>query len=407
MLANFLKDLPGFTGLIARHLHNSLDTVQDGLCIASALSLVSLVKSERVFSSQVDCVPNLFCAVLGESGTGKTKCQTIMTDILTRSGGAELLMGEPGTYQGVLKALSRSNRCLLIWDEFGHALSELSRSSNGNRALILSTLMKVYSANGKFYIGNELKGAGVDDKRIDIDKPHLSVLAASTPDKFYDTMSEDAINDGLFPRFLAFSAPEKDTFKEPNTEYSVVDIINEAKYWLIGELDTGRRGNLSDISYRTPSFDVKFNKRSLDMEKRSFQKLVLDADKSTERAFWRRGFEATLRVALTLSDSDNCSTELLELSSGLVRHLIKANIAVCAEKLYSSVEERNYDKWRIKFLKAVPEGTTVSKSQLTRKLQRCPSRLRNDILNELLDSRIFFEQPNHDGETFFTHPNSN
>ena len=209
-LSWYLGKCPGVVGEIARYIDSRLETHLPGVSLGTAISFVAALKSDKI-QSQSGLISNIYTLCLAPPGTGKTTAQRVITEICAACEITPLLMGQPGSDSGLLKRLQKHPRQLLLWDEFGLALAEISKSSSSYRVAIIKVVMDLFSAANSIYIGKELKG----EERVDLHRPQLSIGAASTPDMFFDTLTEYFINRGFVPRLLVFEESRNFIFKEP------------------------------------------------------------------------------------------------------------------------------------------------------------------------------------------------
>lgn len=369
-----LDTLPGLAGDIARLIDNKLDASRPHISIPAALSFVSALKAGRV-ECQEGTSPNLYCCVVAGSGTGKSRAQDVIRDLVVEANLESLLMGKPASDSGLLKALSTNPRQFLIWDEFGIALSELSKAAASHRALILSTLMELFSQAGKLFIGKEYS----EQRRVDIASPFLSLFVASTPNRFFGALNQDFVEDGFLPRWLIFFPPAK--LKPDKSAFEVPDDIAQR----IVALDTptvGGEGNIARILGVQKKFIPPVeNQRMFQLD---FKYQTERAKNEVQRIFWSRGFEQYLKLVMVLADGDAPTFEEGMFAFGMVKDIIASEIETCERSLYASERERTKERFRA----MIEVGKTITLSQLTRKSWRLnlSKTERLALVDDLIDS---------------------
>lgn len=388
--ASTLEVLPGLVGDIARWIDSTLVHSQPGISIPIALSFVAALKSKRV--SPVLGVPvNLYTCSIAPSGTGKSQAQSALASLIKKCNLESLMMGKPASDSGLLRSLAESPRRLLVWDEFGIALSELAGSSNSYRALILATIMDLFSSAKSNYRGKEYS----QQARVDIKEPYLSIFAASTPGRFFDSLSASFIEDGFLPRWLIF-------FSDVNDKEQGQRDINDIPSDIIQRILTIERapnrtsgGNIERIIEKQTKV-LKINHSELQTQKN----ILAASSKATnekERVLWSRAYEQAIKISTILTDGD--LVDWMELCSGfmMVIQIIEEQIKHCDSKLSESDNryEKDRAQTRDKFLQLLQPGEKLSQSELCRKSFRflSPSD-RKGLINDLLESgiwEIFYE----------------
>lgn len=366
-----LDSAPGTYGKLAKLIDKTLGWSKDSACIslASALSLLGMLKSGRVFAAGIH--PNVYCCVTLPSGTGKTKAQKVVTSILEAAELDSLLMGKPGSDSGVLKALSNSSRKLLIWDEFGLALWEMMRSKSSYRAAIPALLTDLYSAAGKKFLGRELK----HEERVDIEAPFLSVLAGSTPNRFFGSLDENFVTDGFLSRWFLFFEENDDDIPWEPYKVTMDEIVQEIRQ--IEEWDReSEKGNLGFLKVKTKEIQIPTEEA---MKAISF----FDAQKAqargeVEAVFWTRGFEQWVKMVLILDGHYSYAIEFVALN-------IENTVQKCRDALGVDSRQRMLVE-RVKNL--IPVGGEISVQGLAKKCWHLGLRLyeRNAIIDTLLES---------------------
>jgi hypothetical protein len=387
-----LFEMPNLAGDIARYIYGTLQYDQPALAIGAALSFVGFLKSKR-YRNKFNISTNVYACAIADSGTGKSQCQEAIQNLAVKAGLAEYLMGKPKSDSGLLSALSSNYeaRQFLVWDEFGIALGALSKSQNSFQAMILSTIMEIFSAGNRLYIGDQYS-ARTGQKRIDIDRPQLSIFAASTPNRFFGALSEEFVFDGLLSRWLLCFGNPAAHGKTPEMGKISSRLLEE-----VSEVQKGKiRESGGDIEILTTpkEEEVRFDARAtllidnfVDVAKYK----VTDSKSSIERIFNTRRFEHTVKIATICANEDLCKGRDLEYALHLSDFLISGAISSCAASLFDTQLDRAFSKLKERILAAVRVGDVVSKSVLGQKFPANPT-LRAEVLRELVDTDQFEQQ---------------
>lgn len=358
-LSDFLNNAPELCGDIARYVNSVLETDQPGISLATAISFVGALRSKRIRSPQ-GIAPSIYTCAIASTGIGKTRAQHVITDICTKADITSLLMGRPASDAGILKRLQTSPRQYLIWDEFGLALSEMSKSSSSYRVAILSCIMDLYSSAGRHHIGKEY----AEKSRIDIASPFLSISAVSTPNRFYDALTQDFIEDGFLSRWLVFEGQASILFKEPSKEPIPNSILEK-----VIQINKGRErtegGELQKIlSPDDPMLRFE-SKYAVDGAKAHAQQRMINASSETERAFWSRSFENFIKLCMIFSDQDNYISDRYAIFCwDLVDFLVTRIIERCKVDIQAgSLQEKRHKK----FVNLISVGSTLTQAELTKR----------------------------------------
>jgi len=380
---HFLQSNPDLYSLnslpfrIARYLHARLEYDQPALCLGAALAVTAALKSARI-TSPFGIEPNLYCCLIASSGSGKSQIQRALSQLLLKAGLRNLLMGKPASEAGLLKGLAETPRRLLIWDEFGVALSELAGNRVASyRAHILGTLTDLHSAAGTSYIGKEY----ADRPVADISSPHLSILAASTPNRFFSSLSENFIEDGFLARWLVWFA--EDTTEPPVCLPEEEEPILAAIKALEDGKPRAQGGNL-EVALKPALTPYSFNGiKPVKHWKEDFRGLLSMAVTDSERVLWSRAFEQWVKVCFLISDTPEVNYECQLVAAEIVQNAIKNLICRCQDHL--GLNEKQ--KAQKKFLALLEVGETITLADLARRAQRLPltRRERQDLLADAIE----------------------
>jgi hypothetical protein len=388
-----LHEMPNLVGDVARYIYSTLQYDQPIIAIGAALSFVGFLKSKR-YTNKYNISPNVYACAIADSGTGKSQCQEAIQNLAVKAGMAEYLMGKPKSDSGLLSAFSSNYeaRQFLVWDEFGIALGALSKSQNSFQAMILSTIMELFSAGNRLYIGDQYSARTGAQKRVDIDRPQLSIFAASTPNRFFGALSEEFVFDGLLSRWLLCFGNPTAQGKTPENAKISGSLLEE-----VVEVQKGKkRESGGDIEMLTTPREevVRFDARAtllidnfIDVAKYK----VSDSKSSIERIFNTRRFEHVVKIATISAHEDLCKGRDLEYALHLSDFLIGGAISSCAASLFDTQLDRAFSKLKERMLAAVRVGDVVSKSVLGQKFPANPT-LRAEVLRELVDTDQFEQQ---------------
>lgn len=397
-LARFLKLLPGLCGVVARYVDSRLEYSRPAISIPAAIAFCGAIKSGKHYigSSGVGAAP--YCCTIAGSGTGKSQAQAALEDIVEACDLGNLMLGEPGSDAGLLKALNAQPVRLLVWDEFGHSLRELENATQGHKALMLKEMMKLHTSQGRKYRGRELAGS----ERLDVEGPYLTILAATTPNRFYSAVSTAMVHDGFMGRWLVFFQDDLDFTERPRSERCIPEYI--VKHVEHMQNNTESNGNITKAlgicEKKAVTFEdeQKFKYFSLRMKRKE-----ASCKEEFERVFWSRAAVHYERLCIIFSDSlGHCGETECLTAFELVEYLINTCIERCKENLGMTQKVQT----RQAFLEKLAVGETLPRSKLMDRAKRLPlSRHEKDeLIKDFLEIGCWTEDARHEDE--FTHRKS-
>lgn len=380
-LKDFLDWCPGVTGDIARYINSNLECDQPGIALATAIAFMSSVRAGRIqYGSIVS--PTLYTCTVASSGSGKSRAQQIISEICLECGLKTLLMGRPASDAGILFRLQRAPRQFLIWDEFGLALEEMSKSSNSYRVSIISTIMDLYSASGRLHIGKEY----VDKDRVDIESPYLSICAASTPGKFFNILTKDFIENGFLNRWLVFESPESDDYRDPIISDIPQNIIRDILAMDNGEPDNSG-GALGGYIYKK-RIEMILDPDTADIMKESRWDMLRQSKTDAHKTLWMRAKENAIKLCMTLSDVDgSCSDKTASYAWRLIKHLTNHIITRSDESIINKSQKASADRSK-QFQELISKDEVLTQSQLTKRASNLgfSKREREERTDDMLES---------------------
>lgn len=381
----YLEHCPGVAGELARYINGRLDTQQPGIALATAIAFMGAIRSERV-KSLTGISTNIYTCAIAPSGVGKSRAQQCIMDICDKAGISDILMGRPGSDAGILKRLQKTNRQFLIWDEFGLAFSEMSQSKNSYRVSIISTIMDLYSSAGRMCLGRELKG----EDRQDVKNPFLSICAASTPNRFYQALNRDFIEDGFLGRWLIFDTENAINFKDSTYSSIPSELVHNVRILNAGV--TRHIGADLEMALRPECNILTIDDAIIDSIKISAENKIMGSRTEIERIFWSRAYENTLKLCMIFSSFDcECKDIDAVYAWSLTCHLIEELLARCTTDLHDTQSDKVQVQRTRKFNDLIPPGSEMTQAQLTRKCQAMGLNRQERLArtNEMIDAEIW------------------
>lgn len=379
-----LLEPPGLVGEVARWIDSCSVHRVPLLSVAGALCAVAVACGRRYRLGGVR--PVLYLVGVAESGVGKETSRQCAMALLTAAGLESRVGTDDVSSAAALSAMLTANPIrLLLLDELGRMLEAYSsRTAASFERQIVTALIRLWScANGKYL------GKGMAQKSPPpIEQPHLTMYATTTPGSLHRSLRGADVSDGVLSRMLLVPVDHGrqrgvnpvGTVAAPPGELvaQVKALATPALEGNVASVDHGSRGH--DVSV-----DVALSPDAADLleQMHDYVDGALESDRD-HRELWVRAEEQAQRVALVLAVG--CGSHVLEVS-----HLqwgwdfVRWSIGRSREVVASHMAETPEDAARQAILRALERGP-MTKSQVTRLLQRVDKRTREAALATALDS---------------------
>jgi hypothetical protein len=295
---------PGFTGQIAKYIHDSSIRPAKEVAVASALGLMAGVVGRQFNISGTGL--NLYLILLAKTGVGKEDgprgIERIIKATREHVPVVDTFIG-PGTFasgQAIIRTLDENPCFVSVLGEFGLTLQDLSDQNANQLARVLRrVLLDLYNKSGRTSVLYSTAYSDREKNTKIVAAPAMTLLGESTPDSFFAGLSQHHIADGLIPRFLII---EYDGDRRDRNSNAFGDPPDEM---------IRRFANLAEIVLR-----MQANNTWKEVELDEEAKKVLDAfDKECDdhireggnevvRQLWNRGHLKALKVSGLLAVVD-------------------------------------------------------------------------------------------------------
>ncbi len=171
--------------------------------LGSALSFLGAIVGQKVMTES-GLRTNLYCISLGYSGSGKNGAISTLPQLISKSAACNI-MGptELTSDAAILSWLAEKGKhnSWLCLDEIGQVLRGM-KSPNSPQAGIPRVLTKLFSSTDR----PETKGYASQKNTITIPWHHLSLYGATTPERFWESITTSDVADGFLARILIFES---------------------------------------------------------------------------------------------------------------------------------------------------------------------------------------------------------
>lgn len=375
-------NVPGIIGDVVKYCIETAPRPQPILSLGGAIALMSVLTGRKVCTEE-NMRSNVYVVSVAKSCAGKNRPREINKQILILSNQPELVGPEEVTSgAAIVAALDVSPTLLLQFDEFGRTLKTTSNpQANSHLYNINTQLMQLFTSSNTHYFA---KGYANTENNIDINQPHATIYASTTPAPLFDGLNSDSLQDGYLGRMLFFISTER-PFPQKTPMIKIPErIIKVAQYWK--QFSPG--GNLSSINPE-PAIVPNTNKSD---------KIFLDYTKKCEKlmdenehyaSIWGRCMENAKKLSLIYACSARPKQPEINADAAswgcALAHWLTKNFAEICERWISDNE---FDKLQNEIIRFIEKNCKVTKTDLAREFRKIPAATRNRIITNLEEAEI-------------------
>lgn len=374
---------PGFIADVARYTIATSNEPQPILALGGALCLLSVLTGRKVRNRRNNRT-NLFVLGLGPSGCGKDRPREVNSDILTEIGSLDMIGPVSlGSGHGIESQL-RAHPCRLFQlDEIGDLLKSIKKErGSGHMEAILQKIKMLMTSAHQVYSNS----ATSDIKAFfTINQPHLVIFGTATPEKFWNNLSVESIEDGFMGRLLPLEVVGYGDTQEPQDIDIPTSIIDQARAWAA----FAPGGSLAAINPYPAVYDMtdeataRHRKYCRDIDK----KIPKDGSHKKTDGLWKRARGRAASLALLFAASRVGPTETgtidlcdVELAIKVINWITRKTIY----KVLTQVHENQFEHNCNRVLEIIRKGQ-IDRSALSQKTRWLKLNERKEILQTLQD----------------------
>lgn len=393
-----LLNAPGLVGQLNKFINKTSLMPQPILALGAAIATAGALMGRKV-RSDTNLRTNFYIIGLAPSGAGKDHARSIVKRILNNSGNGNLELGIPASSAGMITGLRKrgEGRGLILWDEFGRVLKQISSWKSGSHEKdIVTAMLELFSSSQSVYMGKQYADHDGKNPMQPIDQPCLSIYGTSVPSHFYEALSGGEAIDGFLSRWMLFESEEY-TIEEEDRDISFeeipADLLEVAKYWKAQPSNSDTKGgNMEDVSIINPRL-VPSSKAAATLLKdyaTEMRKRTIEAEKNrlSTGSIWARSAEHARRLALVAHEGDVIELKIAEWAIKLGRYCSEYMAGAILEHVSSS-ELESQTKRILYYIKNHNnhEDSWISRSDITRAFQGIQTRVRTEILASLCERK--------------------
>ncbi len=398
---DYLFSPPGMVGELYKWIDESAPCPQPLVNLGASLVAAGTLVGPKYSMGKTRS--NFMAAGVADSSAGKNHAQDAIKELFMEAGIDHLYGGNDVTSDtAICSVLDRSpnKQTIFLMDEFGHILSNLGGSSKQSSPLatVLSTLMKLYSSSHTKYVGK----AKADEAPVSIYNPHVCVWATSTPNKTFNALREDQVEDGFIPRLLWFVSESLVKYRPGFNQPPPRELIDWAR--AMGNRPMVLNDDTTSIVEATKVRSTEV--RVSDGAKAIFSDYIDEVFAKRKKmgkngdimhSMWGKCGENANKIAMILAVGENMDNPVvspanMDYACRLVEYLTGTFVKRLRQEVHSDVQQQNKNKICMlieKFEKS--RGRPIKRSELTRKTQWLDKRMRDQVILDLMEAdRIVF-----------------
>lgn len=385
---------PGFIGDVARYTLATSDEPQPILALGGAMCLLSALTGRKIRNRR-DNRTNIFVLGLAPSGAGKDRPRKVNMDILRTIGCPEFIGANSlGSGHGLESQLRIHPSKVFHLDELGDLLKAIKKERGSFKEGVLEKIKMLMTSSHQLYSNS----ATADNKLFfTIDQPHLVIFGTATPEKFWNNLSIDSVEDGFMGRVFPLEVTGYAETQEP-ADIEIPDrILIQAKAWADFKPN---EGNIADQSPSPVIYELSEDarKRHAGYCKDIDDKIPKDGTHKPTDGLWKRarGRSATLALLFAASRIGPCHNGTIEkidvdLAIKITNWITRRTIYKISTQVSENPFEANCNRM-LELLKKRSGG--YDRTQLSQVARWLKPKERREVLEQLLERNavIQFEQ---------------
>lgn len=323
---------PGFAGELAKFIYCSSYLPVREVSIASTLGFLAGVCGRGYTIS--DKPTSLYIILVARSAIGKDAMHDGIHTLIKLAAipGSERFINATDFVSGpaLHKALLREPGFLYLAGEFGRKLKRMASPGDSPMQELRTTMTDAWNKDylsGKTY-------SKLEDSMLGVARPALSFLGETTPNTFYESLTQDMLADGFMSRFLVIEyqgdRPHTNNARavelEPEELPQLREIISRAMPYqnLLNSPDP------TVVQYQNQDAKEKLERFELECA----NAIRAAGNDEAQRMMWNRGHIKALQIAALLAIADNPVSPKIHLGHatwGMT--VVRKDIAIFKSKL--------------------------------------------------------------------------
>ena len=320
---------PGLIGELATFIYSASPRPVPEISLAAAIGLLAGVcgKSYNISGTGL----NQYVLLLAQTGVGKEAIASGMGKIMasvepTVPSCKEFIgPGEISSAQALIKYMDKKSSCFVsVIGEFGIMLQQLTGlRAQPSQVGLRRALLDLYNKSGKTDSSKPIIYSDMDKNTNVIKSPALTLIGESTPEVFYETLTEEMIREGFLPRFMTIEYLGKRPSLNENHQQAVIPprLVEQFGMLCAYALQLNNGNQVIDVEQKPDAY------RCLKNFDTKCDDLINATDNEVSRHLWNRGHIKALKLAGLLAVSTNYLKPVVTMDQALwAIRLVEADI---------------------------------------------------------------------------------
>ena len=324
---------PGLVGDLTEYFLSTAIRPVHEIALAAALAITAGIAG-RAFNISGTGL-NLYIILLAKTGSGKegalSGIEKLIAAVRPQIPMIDQFLG-PAAFssgQALIKVLSGKPCFFSVLGEFGLTLQEMSDPrSNSAVRMLKRVLLDLYAKSGATSVLRSSVYSDVEKNTAIVQAPSLTILGESTPETFYEALSEGMIADGLIPRFSIIQYEGGRPPRNLNTSIPPSSTLISNFSTLVAVSLTATNNNTCNVVETTQEALGILNK--LDNEA---DKMINSARNDAEVQLWNRAHLKVLKTAALIAVGVNPHNPIIDNSIAIwAINFVKQDIQLITSK---------------------------------------------------------------------------
>lgn len=324
---------PGFVGALAQFIYNNSMLPIKEVSIVSALGLMAGLcgKAWHIPKSGL----NLYIVLVARSAIGKEQLHTGISTIVNSCKGRFAQFGnfvdfnEYVSGSALIKACAQNTSFVNISGEWGRRMKRMAAEKESAMETLRTQMTHLYQKSAPASIVGGLGYSAQENNIESLQSVAYSMVGESTPQTFYDALTETMMEDGFLSRFLVIEY----TGDRPEENVDIIDYPDNAMVEYLCSIAFQADANIGNMVSQKVERSEEAAQILSEFSKMAANKIRESTDES-RRQMWNRATLKVLRVSALLAVGDNYIHPVIEKHHvDWAIEVINADIAIMRKRL--------------------------------------------------------------------------
>lgn len=332
---------PGFTGEIAKYIYFSSPRPVKEVSIVAALGLMAGIcgKTFIIGHHGISSGLNLYLILVGRSAIGKEAMHSGIASMMayvrtTIPAGMDFVdFTDYASGPGLAKAVAANPSFVNVASEWGRKLQRLATEDRGDGPMqqLRTVMTSLYQKSGPTSIVGGIGYSDKDKNIASVSGVAYSMIGETTPGRFYDSLTENMMEDGFLSRFTVVEFTGDRPATNPNPQRDLEPSLRDYFLGLVAHsIHLMQNFQYTQVQQTEAAFAM------LDKFDKECDGQINSTDDEGWRQMWNRAHLKVYRLAALLAASDEFVNPIIQTwHVEWALDLIRRDIAVMRRRINS------------------------------------------------------------------------